>query len=63
MPFNLDEFKKDLHQVLEKHNVTLGVEVDYEFGWHSGFTATDNATDVEHMLDENSTYLDVNDLK
>ncbi len=65
MAFNLDEFKKDLLHVLEKHDVTLGVDIngDTHGIQIEGFIVTDNATESDYILEYWSAYLNANDLK
>lgn len=65
MAFNIKEFKEDLRAVLEKHNVTLGVNIDGDTHGIQieGFVAYDNKTHEEHVLEEYSPWLDASDLK
>jgi len=65
MALNLIEFKKDLLAVLEKHKVTLGVDIngDTHGIQIEGFIAMENNTDIEHILCDYSAYLSAIDLK
>ena len=63
MDDNLNNFASELRDLLKKHKMELGVEIDGDlYGINiEGFVAVDQ-TGKEHMLSEYNQYLDVHNL-
>ena len=65
MKFDSNEFKKELHVLLAKHNVGLGVDIDGDtHGLLYNFVVEDVFSgDTIHILNEGCSSLEASDLK
>jgi len=60
---NMVEFKRELRELLNKHQVSIGVDVEGDtHGISTNFVVLDNDGKT-HILNHYSSYLDPHDLK